>query len=136
MHRVPKEMKESPGNRGPWDYPGSKACPVPRVISVYLALQEYQVLRGSPALAESQGSQESRVRGGRSERQDSQGPRDPKVFLEGPGKTELLDTREKQVEPGTEDPKENGAIRGYLEGGASKARGVAPENPAPSDRAG
>ncbi|KAA8583903.1 hypothetical protein FQN60_015111, partial [Etheostoma spectabile] len=75
--RVPKEMKDFQGTQGPWDYPGLKGYPVPR---------------GSPALAESQGSQESRVRGGRSERQDSQGPRDPKVFLGDLEKMELLDT--------------------------------------------
>ncbi|KAK9541681.1 hypothetical protein VZT92_001705 [Zoarces viviparus] len=76
--RVSKETKDLQGNQGPWDYPGSKGYPVPRVITVCSVHLGYKVLQGSPALVESQGSQESRVRGGRSERQDFQGPRDPK----------------------------------------------------------
>ncbi|KAM7408883.1 hypothetical protein PAMA_002552 [Pampus argenteus] len=111
------------GNRVPWDYPGLKGCPVPRVISVCLVHLGLQVLQGSLVLVESQGSQESRGRGGRSERQDSRGPRDPKVLLGDLEKMEVLDTRELQVDLGTEDPKENAVTQGFLEKEVFRARG-------------
>ncbi|TNN62950.1 hypothetical protein EYF80_026830 [Liparis tanakae] len=122
---VPRETKDLWGNQGRWDYPGLRGYQVPRVITVCLVYLGYKVLQGSPALAESPGSQESRAREGRSERQDSQGPRDPKVSLGDLEKMELLDTRALKVQQGTEDPKENVVIRGFLEKEAFKARGVA-----------
>ncbi|TWW78768.1 hypothetical protein D4764_11G0008890 [Takifugu flavidus] len=110
------------GNLAPWDYLDLKAYLVLRAILGRSALLDYKVLRGSPALAESQGSQESRVSEGRSERQVSPDLRDPKVSLE------------PQEELGTEDPKESVGIQEFPEGGAFKGRGVAWEIPALSAR--
>lgn len=111
MHRVPKEMMGMWVSLGPWVYQGLKGFQVPREILVYLVLLESSVLLGSPVRVESLGSQESRARGARSERQDSQGQRDPKALLAGPEKMGLQDTREKPVDLETEAPKVNVATQ-------------------------
>lgn len=73
------------------------------------------------------------MRGVRWERQDSLGPRDPKVFLGDLEKMELQDTRELQVDKEKEDPKESVVIQEFLEKEAFRARGVAQESPAKLD---
>lgn len=69
------------------------------------------------------------MREGRSERQGSQGPRDPKVLLADLEKMELLDTREILVDQVIEVPKESVVILEFLEREAFRASEAASENP-------
>lgn len=134
MLRVPKEMKEFQASPEPWDCRGWKDCQAPRAIAAYLVHLVLKVPWGSPVVVESQGSLESRVSEGRSERQDSRGPRDLREWLAALEKTGLLDSWEPQVDQETEDPKGNEVTLAFLVNEAFKARGDARVTWARSDQ--